>query len=194
MALLIFGIVSFLVVHLYASIRSKTGEGTLVAKIGRVPYMAIFSLLSIGSLAAIVVGFGQARLSDVTLYEPPVFLVHLNTVLMALTMILLVSAYSPVGYIKRTVKHPMLLAVKVWAFGHLLANGTSASLVLFIGFLAYGVTARIILKRKGDNGPAADVEVDVKGDVISVVVGLAVYALFLFWLHELVTGVPALPI
>lgn len=47
--------------------------------------MAIFTFLLIGSLGAIVVGFGQARLSDVTLYEPPVFLVHLNRILMALT-------------------------------------------------------------------------------------------------------------
>ena len=193
MPLLIFGIVSFLVVHLYASFRSNTSDGTLVARLGRGPYMAIFSLLSIGSLTAIVVGFGQARIAQVSLYDPPIFLIHLNLLLMAIAMVLLVSTYAPVGHIKRVAKHPMLLAVKVWAFGHLLANGTSASLILFVGFLVYGVTARILLKRKGDNGPDPEVDVDIRGDIISFVVGLMVYALFLFWLHELITGVPALP-
>lgn len=194
MTLLIFGIVSFLIVHLYASFRSKTSEGTLAARLGRGPYMAIFSLLSIGSLTAIVVGFGQARISQVPLYDPPIFLLYLNLLLMAIAMILLVSTYAPVGHIKKATKHPMLLAVKVWAFGHLLANGTSASLILFVGFLVYGVTARVLLKRKGDNGPSPEVATDVRGDIISVVVGLVVYVLFLIWLHELVTGVPALPI
>lgn len=193
MTLLIFGMVSFLVVHLYASFRSKTGDGTLVARLGRLPYMGIFSLLSIGSIAAIVVGFGQARMSTGTLYEPPIYLVHLNLVLMAIAMILLIAAYAPVGYIKRATKHPMLLAVKVWAFGHLLATGTVASLILFVGFLIYGVTARILDERKGDKGPAPDAAIDIRGDIIAVVGGLAVYLLLLFWLHELITGVPALP-
>lgn len=193
MTLLVLGIVSFLVVHLYASFRPKNGDNTIEAKLGRGPYMGIFSLLSIGSLVLIVIGFGQARLDQATLYEPPIFLVYLNLLLTALAMILLIATYAPVGYIKRATKHPMLLAVKVWAFGHLLANGTTASLVLFIGFLVYGVTARIILARKGDNGPAPDAEVSVRGDIISVAAGLAVYAVFIVWAHEFITGVPALP-
>ncbi len=42
----------------------------------------------------------------------------------------------------------MLLAVKIWATAHLLANGDLGSILLFGGFLAWAVSARISLKRR----------------------------------------------
>ena len=46
----------------------------------------------------------------------------------------------------------MLLAVKLWATAHLLANGTLADVLLFGGFLAWAVADRISVKRR----PAAE--------------------------------------
>ena len=45
-------------------------------------------------------------------------------------------------------KHPMLAAVKFWAFAHLLSNGSLADVLLFGGFLAWAVLDRISLKRR----------------------------------------------
>ena len=42
----------------------------------------------------------------------------------------------------------MLLAVKLWATAHLLANGTLADVLLFGGFLAWAVADRISVKRR----------------------------------------------
>ena len=42
----------------------------------------------------------------------------------------------------------MLLAVKLWAVAHLLANGTLADVLLFGGFLAWAVADRISVKRR----------------------------------------------
>ena len=42
----------------------------------------------------------------------------------------------------------MLLAVKLWALAHLLANGTLADVLLFGGFLAWAVADRISVKRR----------------------------------------------
>ncbi len=50
-------------------------------------------------------------------------------------------------------KHPMLVAIKIWALAHLLANGDLASLVLFGSFLAFAVYDRISVKKRGDLGP-----------------------------------------
>jgi uncharacterized membrane protein len=99
----------------------------------------------------------------------------------------------PTGHIKKAVKHPMLLAVKIWATGHLLANGELNSVLLFGSFLAYGVLDRIAVKKRGDNGPGPDVKANVMGDVGAVVVGLGAYAAIAHWLHPILFGVSALP-
>ena len=108
-------------------------------------------------------------------------------------MILLVAAYMPTGRIKKAAKHPMLLAVKIWAFGHLLANGELNSVLLFGSFLAYGVIDRIALKKRGDIGPGPDAPVSAMGDIGAVVIGAGVYAAILLWLHPILFGMPALP-
>ena len=46
----------------------------------------------------------------------------------------------------------MLASVKTWALAHLLSNGDLGSILLFGGFLAWGVYARIAAKRRGDFG------------------------------------------
>jgi uncharacterized membrane protein len=85
----------------------------------------------------------------------------------------------------------MLAAVKFWAFGHLLANGLAADVLLFGGFLAWAVVDRISLKRRAPpvirTAPASAFN-----DVIAVVLGLALYALFIGWAHVRLFGVSPL--
>lgn len=92
--------------------------------------------------------------------------------LMLPVFVLVVAAYAP-GRIKAAVKHPMVLAVKIWAFAHLLANGDLASVLLFGSFLAWGVVARISLKKRQAANPhgAPPVVGPVRNDVIAIVVG-----------------------
>ena len=88
-------------------------------------------------------------------------------------------------------KHPMLLATKLWATAHLLANGNLADLLLFGGFLAWAVADRVSLKhrplREVRSGPARPAN-----DLIIVVVGLALYVVFLLWGHAWLIGVAPL--
>jgi hypothetical protein len=67
-------------------------------------------------------------------------------------MILLVAAYVP-SRIRTAVRHPMLVAVALWAFGHLLANGDLASAVLFGTFLAYAVYDIVSATQRAALGP-----------------------------------------
>ena len=88
----------------------------------------------------------------------------------------------------------VLAAIKFWALAHLIANGDLASMILFASFLAYAVYDRISLK---DRKPTALIGVPGSGpprnDVIAIVLGLALYAVFLLWLHPLLIGTSPMP-
>ena len=84
----------------------------------------------------------------------------------------------------------MLAAVKLWAFAHLLANGTLADVLLFGGFLAWAVGDRISLKRRQQviqTAPPGRFN-----DLLAVVLGLALYAFFVVWAHLRLFGVSPL--
>ncbi len=191
MTYLILGLVIFFGMHIFSGVRSRA-DGADLRKKNEGAYMGAYSLVSLAGFALIVWGYGAARPAQV-LYTPPAFLGHFNLILMALALILLASAYLPAGRIKKAAKHPMLAAVKLWAFGHLLANGELNSVLLFGSFLAYAVFARIAAKRRGDNGPGPQAAVSAVGDVGAIVVGLGAYAAIAFWLHPVLFGVNALP-
>ena len=192
MLYLILGLVIFFGTHLFSAYRSREPGKDIRAKMGQGPYMGLYSLVSIAGFALIVWGYGAARPAPI-LYMPPAWFAHINLVLMLFAMVFLAAAYMPTGHIKKAVKHPMLLAVKIWAAGHLLANGELNSVLLFGSFLAYGVLDRIAVKKRGDNGPGPDVKANVMGDVGAVVLGLGAYAAIAHWLHPILFGVSAVP-
>jgi uncharacterized membrane protein len=59
------------------------------------------------------------------------------------------------GRIKTAAKHPLLAAEKIWAFAHLLLNGTLADVLLFGSFFGVGRTRPNIVKKAY---PASDSE------------------------------------
>jgi uncharacterized membrane protein len=109
--------------------------------------------------------------------------------------IFLVAAYVP-SRIKTSLKHPMLVAVKLWAFSHLLANGDLASVLLFGGFLAWAVADRISVKRRGPGagqiGALASAKPGKYSDLVVILLGLVLYGLFVWKLHALLIGVPVM--
>ncbi|MFZ2101312.1 MAG: NnrU family protein, partial [Oricola sp.] len=112
---LVAGLVLFLGVHSVRMVAPGFRD-RVVASLGEGPWKGVYTLVSIAGLALLIWGYGQARTDSPVLYEPPVFLKHLVSLFMLVSFILLVATYVPDGYIKKRVKHPMLLAVKIWAF------------------------------------------------------------------------------
>ncbi|MBC8057906.1 MAG: NnrU family protein, partial [Rhizobiales bacterium] len=86
-------------------------------------------------------------------------------------------------------KHPMLLAVKFWALAHLLANGMLVDLILFGAFLAWAVLDRIAVKKRPVQRATPGAAPSAANDVIALVGGLGLYALFVFWAHQWLFGV-----
>jgi uncharacterized membrane protein len=99
---------------------------------------------------------------------------------------LLVAAYVPANHIKAKLGHPMILAVKIWAFAHLLANGRLGDIVFFGAFLAWAVLDFRASRRR----PGQPISTPgMAGTVATLVIGLVAYTLFAFYLHQWVTGV-----
>tara|TARA_R110001599_G_scaffold32685_1_gene106895 strand:- start:278 stop:853 length:576 start_codon:yes stop_codon:yes gene_type:complete len=184
----ILGLVIFFGAHLFTTFRSREPGKDIKAKLGYGPYMGLYSLVSIAGFVLICWGFGATRDAG-SLYMAPSWGRHVNLALMLPSLILLAASQLPTGAIKKAVKHPMLVAVKLWAFGHLLANGELNSVILFGSFLAYAVIDRIAVKKRGDNGPARDAAASVMSDVGAVVIGGGLYVAILIWLHPILFGV-----
>jgi uncharacterized membrane protein len=160
--------------------------------VGEGAYKGVYSLLSIAGFVLLVWGYGVARQDPILLYAPPVWMRHVTALLMVPVFPLLLAAYLP-GRIKAAVKNPMLAAIKAWAFAHLLSNGMLADLLLFGGFLAWAVVDLISLKRRPVVRPVPGPPPMKYNDLIAVVGGLALYVVFVMWLHVRLIGVSPLP-
>ncbi len=187
MTIYLAGLGIFLATHVFTSLRSRAPGRDLRQQIGMGPYMGLYSILALGGFALMVYGYGKADPMPM-LYQAPSWGRHLNYLLMPLALIVLFAAYVPTGHIKKALKHPMLVAVKLWAVGHLLANGEVRAVILFGAFLAYAVVARIAAKRRGDNGPGPDVTPNPLGDAMAVALGLGVSAALILHLHGVLFG------
>jgi uncharacterized membrane protein len=189
MMMLILGLLVFLGTHSVA-LFAPVARDRWAAALGTGAWRGLYSLLSLAGFLLVIYGYGQARLAPVVLYVPPGWLRIVTWLLMLPVFPLLFAANLP-GWIQRTVKHPMLTAVKAWALAHLLANGMLADVLLFGGFLAWAVADRISLKRRVPR-PLRMAPPSRWNDAIAVVGGLLVYALMLAWLHRVLIGVSPL--
>lgn len=194
MTLLVLGLIVFLGTHAFSMARKPRAE--LIGRIGEGAFKGLYSLLAIGGLVMIAIGFGHYRAQGyIPVWDPPVWTRHLALLLVWFAFVALPAAYLP-GRIKRVLKHPMLVAVKAWALAHLLANGDLGSMLLFGSFLIWAVLARISAKHRdvaAEHGAPRGSAHETRNDILAVVIGTAVYIAFAFWLHPLLIGVPVLP-
>ncbi|HEY8538370.1 MAG TPA: NnrU family protein [Steroidobacteraceae bacterium] len=186
MVYLIAGLVLFLGIHSVAIVAPDWRE-RMRQRLGKNGWKAIYTVIALAGFVLIIYGYGQARLDPVVLYVPPVWTRHLSALLMLPVFPLVFAAYLP-GKIKSTLKHPMLAGTKAWALAHLIANGMLADVLLFGGFLVWAVADRISLKHRTQpdlkTAPPSKLN-----DVIAVVLGLIVYAVFALYLHVRLIGV-----
>jgi uncharacterized membrane protein len=188
LAILVLGLVVFIGAH--AFVTRRDARAAAIARLGEGAYKGLFSLVSLIGIVLIVWGFGRYRAAGyIDVWSPPVWTRHLAAVLVWPAIVMIVAAYIP-GNIKRTLKHPMLVGVKLWALAHLIANGDLGSIILFGGILAWAVYDRISLKRRTDPGGPPIPIGGVRNDVVAVIVGTLLYLALAFWFHPYAIGVP----
>jgi uncharacterized membrane protein len=184
---LIAGLVLFLGVH-SISIVSYRWRDAMVQKSGAAAWRAGFAIVSLAGLVLIAYGFGRARENPVLLYVAPAWARDTMIMLMPFVFPIAFAAYLP-GLISTLLKHPLLVAVKLWATLHLLVNGGLHDVVLFGSILAWAVADRISLKSR----PARPI----KGappwkwnDALAIALGFAVYVALVAGGHQWITGLP----
>ncbi|AKR55130.1 NnrU family protein, required for expression of nitric oxide and nitrite reductases (Nir and Nor) [Devosia sp. H5989] len=187
MWILIAGLVVFFAIHCIRIVAPDFRERQLAQNERR--WKGIYSLVSLVGLGLIIWGWWVYRGEAPEIYEPPAWGRHVTMLLVLLAFILLAASNMPAGYIKTWVQHPMLTGVFLWALGHLLANGDQASLLLFGSFLVYSLLDRIAVAVR----PAPPVAfVSARSDVLAIVIGVVIYAIFVLYLHGLLFGVSPL--
>ena len=188
LAILILGLVVFIATHIFVTRREA--RAALIARIGLMPYRALFSLVAIVGLVLIVWGFGhRAPTGYIQLWMPPTWMRHVTVALVWPAIVLMTAAYIR-GDIYRKLKHPFLAGVKLWALAHLLSNGDLGGIILFGSILAWAVFDRITLKRRSDPGAPKIPSGGRRNDIIAVVVGTLLYLALGFWFHPYVIGKP----
>lgn len=132
------GLVLFLGMHsaqaLYPGVRS-----TAIARLGASGWKIMYSVVSLGGLWLLIIGYGAARPGADILWDPPAALMHVAALLNIIAFILLAASGFPGNAIRVRLGHPMTLGVKTWAFAHLLANGDAVSMLLFAAVLVWAV-------------------------------------------------------
>ena len=205
---LIFGLILFLGAHSVRIVADDWRTQKMEA-LGEKAFKGVHALISLLGLYLLVVGYGEARLQTVVLWNPPTATRHISLLLMLFSSILMVAAYIPRNHLKIRMGHPMVLSVKVWALSHLLANGNLADMLLFGAFLIWALlnfkSARVRDRvqvqlpdsnaevNAGVSSASLPEDVPVKPNLVATLItlagGIALWAVITFVLHAKVVGV-----
>jgi len=188
MGLLILGLLLFLGAH-SARIVAEPWRQAFIAQRGANAWKGLYTVVSLLGFGLLIWGYSQARLQPVSLWHPPVALQHMASLLTVPAFVLLVAAYVPGNSIKARWHHPMVLAVKTWALAHLLANGTAAQMLLFGSFLLWAVASFVAARKRDRTAGTVYASGTLGPTLLTVVLGLAAWAVFAFWGHRALIGV-----
>lgn len=182
MALLISGLVLWVVIHLFPAV-CKSLRAKIVDTIGINPYKGIFALMILVSVVTIVLGWRS--IEPEYIYNPETWAKHITFLLVLITFILFSAAKSKTN-IKRVLRHPQLTGLLIWSIGHLLANGDDRSIILFTTLGLWAIVEMIAINRREGAWQKPE-PVPVKNDIKTVVAGVIVYVVFML-LHPYITG------
>lgn len=155
----------------------------LIGRMGETPYKAAYSLVAL--IGLILIAMGYSRMDYQELWPSPDWASHLALAVMPIVFILQVAAELK-GHIRKTIKHPMIIGILLWAIVHLIANGDRASLYLFGSFAVFSVFSIISSSRRGKFPKYTTPKI--MHDVIAVGIGIVLFAGVL-WAHEFLFGI-----
>lgn len=191
MELLLAGLVLFVGVHSLRLVADGWRQH-FIASFGDKSWTLLYSVLSLAGLVLLIHGFGASRAEPVFLWYPPPWTRHVALPLTLVAFILFAAALVPANHVKQKLGHPLYAGLKIWAFAHLLANGRLGDVLLFGVMLAWAIAGFAISRRRdrlaGVRYPAGTLQ----KTLLALGAGSALWALFAFWLHRLLIGVPPL--
>jgi uncharacterized membrane protein len=191
MAILVLGLIIFLGLH-STRIVAESGRERAIARLGEGPWKGIYSLLSAIGFVLIVWGFARARYAAPELWTPVPGARHVTIALMLVSMLLLAAYLFKQSHITAWVHHPMVWSVAVFGLAHLIANGSAADAVLFGAFLVWAAADLVSSYARDRRDGVVYPEPNLSATIGAIVVGLVLWALLAFWLHNWLFGVAPL--
>lgn len=143
----------------------------LAGWMGEPLFLVAYSAVAVATFAWMCIAFAHAPFDD--LWGDPAWARWLAVAVMPFAAVLLVAGYAtanpgavgmgklleqergPVG-IQKVTRHPVMVAIALWAAVHLIANGDTASLIMFGGILvlALGGIAHLEARKRAANPEA----------------------------------------
>lgn len=174
--------------HLFSILFPGLRDG-LKVRLGEKAWKGLYAIVSLAGIVLMVLGYLQSRagpaVADI-LYEGWYGGRHLTMLLVLLAFILIGASHGK-GHIRKWVRNPMSLGIILWSAGHLLVNGQRSDVWLFGTFLVVGLADVIMSELRGKRPGFVP---RLRSDVIAVIVGIVLYAVFLFGFHPYVLNVP----
>ncbi|MCM0018929.1 MAG: NnrU family protein, partial [Tagaea sp.] len=164
-----------------------------IARIGENPYKAVYSIVSLLALGAIVWGYGDARATSPTVWDPSPGLFTATAALMLVSMILLAGYFAKRSHLGVAVRHPMVWSVAALCAAHLLANGRLADIVLFGSLLVWSILDLASCYRRDRASGATYPRPEWRATAINLGLGVGFYVVFVLFLHRLLIGVSPMP-
>ncbi len=192
MTLLLLGLFLFLGTH-SVRIFANDWANAQIKKRGANFWKISYTLVSLIGFFLMIKGYAHAQESRVLVWSPPFWAGHLTGLLTLLSFILLASSKRPKNLIYASLKHPMIIAVKIWALAHLLANGTLAAMVLFGSFLVWAIldfrSSRQRDALQGNEDLDSVTTANWQGTLPAICIGVLTWGFFAFYLHRVLIGV-----
>lgn len=188
---LILGLILFIAAH-STRIFTDDWRSQMMDRLGEKPWKGLITVVSIAGFVLMMIGYGQAQLTPIPLWEPPLFTRHIAILLTLFAFLLVTAAYVPRNIIKAKIGHPMVAGVKIWALAHLIANGNVADVILFGSLLVWAVLNFRASRQRDRINEVVYAPATVIGTMATLAIGTIVWYVFLQWLHVRWIGVSPL--
>ena len=186
MLVLFLGIVVFLGIHSLPIFHETRAQ--FVGRFGLGPFKIVYSLVALVGFALIVWGFHLYRADGlIPVWTPPSWMRHVTILLMWFAFVALACMNPAPSLIRGWLRHPMLVAIKIWALAHLLINGDAGGMLLFGSFFVWAIVDRIVVTRRGDLG-ARRIQSFTGADAMALGLGTVAYVAMIM-LHPILIGV-----
>lgn len=141
-----------LVVITHVGIPGTPLRAVLIDRMGKGPYMAAYSLISLGSFAWLWLAF-RAVQAPALLWHFGVVGAWLPLALVPVALIMLADGIlwrgEPRAHgLRRVTRRPMPWAVVLWSLAHLIANGMAHEVIFFGTMLALGLFGAVTVDRR----------------------------------------------
>ena len=174
------GLVLFFTLHVFPFFDGA--RSAVVARMGLMPYRGLYAVVALSGLTLIVMGFDS---SGNVHFEPVAAARMAAPFVMLLAFTFFASSVLP-GKIRVGVRHPLTIAIALWAGLHVLINPDTHSLFLFGAYFIYAIASAVSSEqRKKPSYTGGALKYDGAAVMIGVILAAVVYRF-----HEHISGMP----